>query len=437
MPAGASGWTTFDPSNLGGLCASWANFNVAQTTGVMVATSYRPACTASVTTNCFSLSFSSVDDLCRQGSGQFVQCFYATGLANTQTAQEGLQFIRGYPTGTVTNGPPQLRSAWLDAGSCATGSGSSYFASVTGSCSAILRATIDIGSVVAPPPPPGGTQTRTASNTEVRYRVVYRNPNNGNLATYCAFTTATCDLNGSGGPGNTSWSTTNTLPIFDQQTAGNAIAIRVRLRNTTVGGTNCGNFSATCQWFFTGTGVPLTNTPTDAEIYAAPVQRSFMGDDDLSGPIKFLRLTGDSNCDGLPGPGAAGEEASVTAGASHCFYVDMGLKGVIAQDQDEPPVVFNLKGSQSAILDCDPNIPNVKQEIVAGCSPFYAVNQFNTSPNCPTVSGAPAFFAVPKPVALRQLAAIPLRDHADRQPTADPRRLRRADPGQRLVMPRQ
>jgi Putative Flp pilus-assembly TadE/G-like len=394
MPAGNTGWTTFDPANPSGLCSSWTNLSVAQTTGVVVASSFLPACSGSVTTGCFKLTgFSSIDDLCRQGAGKAVQCFYATGLANSQTVQQGLQFIRGYAPGTVTNGPPALRSAWFDAGSCSSSSGSSYFASVTGSCSAILRATIDIGSVTAPPPPPGGTQTRTAANTEVRYRIVYRNPGNGNLATTCAFTTPTCDLNGSGGPGNTSWQSTNTLPLFAQQTAGNAIAIRVRFRNTTVGSTNCGNnFGSGCQWFFTGNGISTT-APTDAQVYAAPVQRSFMGDDDMSGPIKFLRLTGDSNCDGLPGPGAAGEEASVTAGGNHCFYVDMGMKGVIAQDQDEPPVVFNLKGSQSAVLDCDPNLSNVKSEIVAGCSPYYAVNLFNTNPDCPAPN---QFFVVPK-----------------------------------------
>ena len=71
-----------------------------------------------------------------------------------------------------------------------------------------------------------------------------------------------------------------------------------------------------------------------------------MGNDDRSGPIKWLRLdTRTDNCDGGRCPRFADTQAaSLPIGASHCFYVEMGLKGGLAQDQDEPPIAFNITG---------------------------------------------------------------------------------------------
>jgi hypothetical protein len=72
------------------------------------------------------------------------------------------------------------------------------------------------------------------------------------------------------------------------------------------------------------------------------------------------------------------------------------MAGGLSRDQDEPPIAFNLgdNSSQRAYVDCDPNIPNLKSEVVAGCqTPAYAANKFDTTPYCPGTAG---FFSTPK-----------------------------------------
>ena len=377
VQSGLNTWTTWDPSNP--RCSTQARVNVAPNTGVAIALSVRPACDAGATppivTNCLRDSpFNTVNEFCRQGSGRIVQCFFGTGTGATQSVISGLQFIHGYDTPNVNNGPPALRGAWLTPGGCSGGYGSGYFAAVVpGPCSAVLNANIALGSVTVPNPPGPPVETRTNANTEVKWKIAYGTGNNDDICNFGP----TCDL-------APAW---NTPLSFDLANARNAIALRIRLKKTTVPGKpGCGNnnFNGGCEWYFTGAGRQNTE-PNNAFILSNPVQRSFMGDDELSGPIKFLRLNADRGCNngnGLP-DFTDNEAASQPFGQDHCFWLDIGLKGALAKDQDEPPIVFNLKGSQSAVLDCDPGIPNVKQEIVAGCSPFYRVNDFARDPACP------------------------------------------------------
>ena len=298
--------------------------------------------------------------------------------------QSGLQFIQGYSNGNVPSGAaPELRSAYLDSPSPPT-CGAYYAPLQPATCTALLHATIDVGSF--DPDGPGPLpDTRSAADTEVRYRIV------SDSGTYCAFNTGNCDLNGSGGPGNTSWTTTNNLPTFDSDSQRNSIAIRVRLRRTTVGGTTvCGNnFSATCEWFFTGAG-RSTNVPTNAEVLANPVQRSFRGSTLSAGSTRWLRLTADQNCDGILDQ-IDGPAASQTTSSNHCFVMDMGLKGGIAVDANDPVILFNdgVGPSQMGAVDCDPNIPQgqmLEDGVLTGCSPWYAKHPFDWNPLCPSAN---------------------------------------------------
>jgi len=393
LPAGLGGWTTLDTGMTPNpLCSSWANFNVAATTGVVVATSFRPACDAPGATGpCLEDSgwiSQQVDDFCRQAQG-VVECSDATGAGTSQTVLSGVQFIRGYPTGDAGTGPPQLRSAYLDAPSpnCYA-----YFTSVPFSCSTRLNVAVDLGALEGsypnpdpPPAPPFVTEQLRAQDVEVRYRLV-----RSDGTSFCDYG-VTCDLLPPG----------PNLPIT-VSSQGNAVAIQIKLRNATNSSDpDCtgGDFNDSCRWFYTGNGVFSTSVaPTDAEILAAPIQRSFMGDIDLTGPIKWLRLTsGEVDANGICVPTLMdGEAASHPVGSSRCFYIDMGLQGGIAQDQDEPPIALNLGtgASQRALIDCDPNITNLKSEVVSGCLwPSYAANKFTTAPLCPGTNG---FFDVPK-----------------------------------------
>lgn len=415
-PPGLGQWTTEpDPGDTTG---SWASFAVAAQTGVVVATSVRPACgtgTPPAGQPCLDTAPSwvgrSVDDFCR-AAATAVQCFDADGSGTTQTVAAGVHFIRGYPEGDVGGGRPELRSSWLESVDCpATG----YFNSIPGSCSVKLSVVVDIGSLEEDPPgdPVELVQTRIADNVEVRYCLV-RTGETSVDACATQFEVGQDLQCSSGGPGNVTCSTVaGTHPLVALDSRENSFAFQVRLRRTTVPGfPGCTNdpasdFHPSCRFFYTGAGYAGDSVlPTGAQVLDAPVQRSFMGHLERTGPLKWIRLTVDVDCDPLTfdriighdyATGTDADAASQPAGSQRCYLVDLGMAGGLARDQDEPPIAFNLgdNSSQRAYVDCDPAIPNMKSEIVSGCqSPSYAANRFDTTPYCPGTAG---FFDTPKP----------------------------------------
>ena len=361
-------------------------------TGVVIATSFRPACnTVGGVQPCFDDNYTSVNSLCNQGTAtQVVQCYYTSGTGVSQNVESGLQFIHGYASGAgVTNGPPDINSVWLSAPSLGC---SPYFNATTSACGALLNAAIDLGSVMGGGPP--AVQTRTPANAEVRYKIVYGQT--GRNGSVCGnFPSSGCDL-------TSGWSASVNFAALSGQ---NAIAIRVRLKNTTVTPQSgppvvCGgSFNSSCQWFFTGAG-RSTNTPTDQFIFDNPLQRSFMGDPITSGAIKWLRLSqGDLSGGTCTATLPADPRAASATNGMHCFYMEMGLQGGLSNDQDEPPIAFNVSDtSQHQLLDCDPNIPQgqIADAVRLGCGPFYASNRFDTNPLCPDQSN---LFNLPNPGA--------------------------------------
>jgi hypothetical protein len=184
----------------------------------------------------------------------------------------------------------------------------------------------------------------------------------------------------------------------DPQGLRHAFVVMIQLRNTTirVNGNNvaCGNnFGATCEWYYWDDNGPQDQgswpsrtSDIDDLVFGNPLQRSFTGNADTTGPIRWLRLSTDPDCNGVANY-IDGQAASVGLGSSHCFYLDMGLKGALAQDQNEPPFGFNVKSTQSGSVDCDPNLSQFKDEVEQGCSPFYVVNDFSHDPPCPWPDG--------------------------------------------------
>jgi hypothetical protein len=172
LPPGLDGYSTRDSGDPASIASLPTH------TGVAIALSFRPQCgLPGAVSPCFEDSgFATVDSLCNQGDGtQIVKCYHATGDAPSQQMQTGLHFLRGYGTGAVGSGPPQLRGAYLQNGSCES---NGYFNSVpVGSCDARLNVDVALGSVIEgggddDDDGGGGGQTRTASNVEVRYRLV-------------------------------------------------------------------------------------------------------------------------------------------------------------------------------------------------------------------------------------------------------------------------
>lgn len=410
VPPGLAQWTT-EPAP--GSSDSWAVVDVAPTTGVVVATSFRPACgtgTPPAGQPCLDGSGwagRSIDDFCRQASG-VVQCYDADGSGSTQTVRSGVHFIRGYGSGATGTGPPQVRNVVLD--STPAPSCGAYFNAVPRQCSARLSVELDLGELLGSyPPPAGNTAPLKASDVQVRYRLVRADGTSFcNYGSTCNLLPPNPDATGSAVRFWTTGDASSPHLPLRAGSQGNAVALEIRVRNA-VNASNpaCAgsSFDDACRWYHTATAISTSVPPTDAEILAAPIQRSFMGDLDRTGPVKWLRLTVDQDCDlgtlsdrvigGDPTTGA--DAASQPAGSRRCYVVDLGMAGGLARDQDEPPIALNLGSgsSQRALIDCDPTIPNLKSEIVSGCRwPSYAANKFDTAPLCPGTAG---FFDVPKP----------------------------------------
>jgi hypothetical protein len=393
VPAGLEGWTTRPDDS-----EQWPQFMPATSTGVLIAMSFLPKCPRSP--QCFDIdtgTYPTVNSLCNQGpTTQSVSCFDASGSYPSASAESGLHFIRGYADTSPGTGPPGLESSYLANITCP--SGGAYFSShPTTGCEVKLHVALNLGALQGTypnPPNPPVTEALHAGDVEVRYRLVREDGTSS-----CDYG-AQCDLIGSGSGPNVTFSTQGDgdsphLPIA-AGSGGNAVAIQVRIRNA-VNSPNpaCSgdNFNNNCRWFYTGTGVPSPDVPpTDLEILAAPVQRSYLGNLDRSGPVYWLRLSADPDCDASNGyleeplnPEAASRRTST------CFAVDMGLKGGRAKDQDEFAFAFNegTGSSQMGSLDCDPSIPQgqmLTDGVQFGCSPWYRKNGFDSSPLCPAAN---------------------------------------------------
>lgn len=107
------------------------------------------------------------------------------------------------------------------------------------------------------------------------------------------------------------------------------------------------------------------------------VQRSFAGNESLavSGPIKLLRLT----AGGAP-PANSFERCATCI---QDLVVTLGLKPSLQNAKDESDPIVTLKvaggGSQNQALDCDPDQPNIRDELANGCGPTYKVNDGQSS----------------------------------------------------------
>ena len=126
---------------------------------------------------------------------------------------------------------------------------------------------------------------------------------------------------------------------FPSGSARSAIAIRVRLKETTIDNptgpdTVCGpTYSANCQWFFTAAG-RTTNWQNNAAqllaVFQNPVQRAFRGQHrtlrlDQVAPADVREPRQRKLLGGRRRAGRPGGEPS--AGQERCFYIDMGLQG--------------------------------------------------------------------------------------------------------------
>ena len=137
------------------------------------------------------------------------------------------------------------------------------------------------------------------------------------------------------------------------------------------------------------------NCPTDRNVACSgqatslgTVQRAFGADPARSGPLKMVRVSEN----GVPGANSFERCATCTRN----LVVTIGLQGSLrnASAVSDPLVTLKVAGggSQNQALDCDPALPNLNDELVAGCSPEY---EENTGQACP--AGAQALWSTAQP----------------------------------------
>jgi hypothetical protein len=259
-------------------------------------------------------------------------------------SQNGIVFIRGYPpTGREADtSPPVARDVRLSADGCSDG----YFFKDASTCTVMLSAEVSRGSV-----PPASFEI-TAFGGEC--------PNSGCALTY----DATADR----------W-------IGAISVASEAGPAPITLKWQQIGGsiTSFGTCSATfksnnpCQDFFeSGTAS------------GPPIQRGFSATEPRSGPVEVAEIW----------EGGLFGANSFERGTTHSLAVRIGIKGSLenASSVNDPVVTIRVTGSQNQSVDCDPDQPNLADEIRYGCAPSYTVN--NGTP-CP--STGPALWSLPQP----------------------------------------
>jgi hypothetical protein len=122
------------------------------------------------------------------------------------------------------------------------------------------------------------------------------------------------------------------------------------------------------------------------------VQRSYSGSDALTGPIKMVQTWRN----GVAGAGNSLRECdsgntSCPPGYPLVVKVTTQASLAVAHSATDPLVTLRTGDqNQTQALDCDPNVSNLKDEIVAGCAPFYTRNTGTACPDSKTTLWASA-----------------------------------------------
>jgi hypothetical protein len=250
-----------------------------------------------------------------------VQC-YDMGSAN------GILFVRGWSSSgsAVPPNPPLARSVTLFPGSCTD----PYFTSSSTACSVGVAATVDFG----------GTDL-----TKVKVSAVL-----GGVEKQLQYDSVSGKwISTSGGS-----SFFNVNPNAGPLTV--ELKWEVNATGVTIGGNSCNATGGNkCKGTF-GT-----------------VQRVFSALTDRSGAVKLAQVWES---------GFAGANSFQT-GTTHNLVVKIGIQGNLqeAQSVSDPVVLLRVTGgSQNQSIDCDPDLPNLRDEIAGGCAPAYEINDGSPCP---------------------------------------------------------
>jgi hypothetical protein len=262
----------------------------------------------------------------------------------------GIVYARGYSatgSGAQPN-PPVARSVTLFPGSCPD----PYFSTGTTTCTVGMAATVDFGGLA----PANAKLTAVLGNS--RFPLAYD-------------------------AADGVWRSAATIPVAP---AGGPVPITLGWEETagTVNGLACNDRG---------------NNPCLGTF--GVVQQAFGGSDARSGPIRTAQIWENGSF----------WANSFALGTTHDLVVRIGILGNLqnASDVNDPLVLLRVTGSQNQSVDCDPALPNLRDEIAQGCEPHYAVNAGTT---CPATH--PALWSTPQPwdcVAIQTGGAVGQVEH--------------------------
>jgi hypothetical protein len=261
-----------------------------------------------------------------------VQC-YDMGSA------DGMLFVRGWSASgsAAPPNPPLARSVTLFPGSCSD----PYFVASTVACSVGVAATVDFGGTPV-------TQVKVSAVVAgVEHQLQFDAASGSWISTSAGSSYFT--VNPSAGP----------LPVELKWEVNAPV---------TIGGNTCTTSGGNkCKGTF-GT-----------------VQRVFSALPDRTGPVQLAQV--------WEGGGAWANSFQI--GTTHDLVVKIGLQGNLqeAQSVSDPIVLLRVTGgSQNQSVDCDPDLPNLRDEIAQGCAPAYEINDGSACPGT-----APTLWATAQP----------------------------------------
>jgi len=259
----------------------------------------------------------------------YTECYDAT-------SSDGVVHIRGWSTGAGV----RAENVWLLPGSC---SPDAYFAK--SDCSAGVQAEVDLGNHPVSGP---GITTR-----------VWASVNGG----------GTYQLTpGGGSTGLITWTALAGVPISGPARHTVSLSWDWEQTSGTWNGLTCTN---------------KNTNPCKTSGTLGYVQRSFEASLDDSGPLQQVQVFES----GVNSFGAN----SFQQGTTHMLGVSIATLGdLLVQSQATDPIInLRVTGSQNQSIDCDPNIPNLRDEIANGCGPAYAINSTLACPGYNELWGTP------------------------------------------------
>jgi hypothetical protein len=261
-------------------------------------------------------------------------------------------FVRGYPGAgySTAAGEPTVRSVTLIPGGGGTCSDPYFFYLASGTCTLGVKADVTFSDA------PTNKSSVTATISDLQTPQVY---------------SATQNLKFLGG----FWQSDGTGQgkYFDVPAQDGALNVTLTWKKTA--GTYKGNPCAASS--------PCTQTWNNFVF-----QRTMSATDPSSGPIQSAVLNEGNATSFVTSP-----HSYVNDGAStqHTFWVNLQMQPALgyATGVNSPLVYLRVVGSQNQTIDCDPNQPNLRDELNFGCGPSYTVNKDFTCPSYAALWGTP------------------------------------------------